>query len=215
MALEKATITNVQTGDRISVMFNPEEYSLDLGNTFAEVGIPGLRTPPIQYVRGNIRTLNMELFFDTLEQRQDVRTQTQKITDLLNHDATLQGPPILLFSWGGLNFQCVLETVGQRFTLFVEDGTPVRATLTVSFKEYEAVDIEIRRGLFLGPPAVLNIIEGDTLSAIAGRTLGDPEAWREIADLNNIENPLSLVPGQQLIIPPLLNRRIDQDRQPG
>ena len=215
MALEKATITNVQTGDRIPVMFNPEEYSLDLGNTFAEVGIPGLRTPPIQYVRGNIRTLNMELLFDTLEQRQDVRTQTQRITDLLNHDATVQAPPILLFSWGGLNFQCVLESVGQRFTLFVEDGTPVRATLTVTFKEYEAVDIEIRRGLFFGPPALLNILEGDTLSGIAGRLLGDPEAWREIANLNNIENPLKLIPGQELIIPPLLSRRIDQNRQPG
>jgi hypothetical protein len=62
MGFEKATITNLQTGERISVMFNPEEYSLDLGNSFAEIDIPGLKTPPIQYVRGNIRNLRMELF---------------------------------------------------------------------------------------------------------------------------------------------------------
>lgn len=201
MALEKAIITNIQTGDRIPVMFNPEEYSLDLGNTFAEIGIPGIKTPPIQYVRGNIRNLNMELFFDTYELKSDVRNETQKITSLLEIEINTQAPPILLFSWGGLNFKCVLESAGQRFTMFLEDGTPVRATLTVSFKEYEAVDIEIKKGLFIGPPTVRNIIEGETLSNIAGDVLGDPGAWREIADLNNIDNPLKLALGMPLLIP--------------
>lgn len=201
MALEKAIITNIQTGNRIPVMFNPEEYSLDLGNTFAEIGIPGIKTPPIQYVRGNIRNLNMELFFDTYELKSDVRNETQKITSLLEIEINTQAPPILLFSWGGLNFKCVLESAGQRFTMFLEDGTPVRATLTVSFKEYEAVDIEIKKGLFIGPPTVRNIIEGETLSNIAGDVLGDPGAWREIADLNNIDNPLKLALGMPLLIP--------------
>lgn len=202
MALEKATITNLQTGECIPVMFNPEEYSLDLGNTFAEIGIPGLKTPPIQYVRGNIRNLKMELFFDTYEAKSDVRNETRKITSLLEKDLNTQAPPILLFSWGGLNLKCVLENAGQRFTMFMEDGTPVRATLTVSFKEYEAVDIEIKKGLFIGPPTVRNIIEGETLSKIAGEALGDPGAWREIADLNNIDNPLKLALGMPLLIPP-------------
>jgi hypothetical protein len=62
MALEKAIVTNTQTGEQIPVLFNPAEYSLDLGNTFAEIGIPGLRVPPIQYVRGNSRSLKLELF---------------------------------------------------------------------------------------------------------------------------------------------------------
>src|SRR5690349_5582733 len=125
MALEKAVITNTQTGEQIRVMFNPAEYSLDLGNTFAEIGIPGLRTPPIQYVRGNGRSLKMELFFDTCETRGDVRQETRRVTALLESDPILRAPPILLFSWGGLNFRCVLESVGQRFTMFLEDGTPV------------------------------------------------------------------------------------------
>jgi len=201
MALEKAIITNIQTGDRIPVMFNPEEYSLDLGNTFAEIGIPGIKTPPIQYVRGNIRNLNMELFFDTYELRNDVRNETQKIASLLEIEINTQAPPILLFSWGSLNFKCVLESAGQRFTMFLEDGTPVRATLTVSFKEYEAVEMEIKKGLFIGPPTVHNIIEGETLSNIAGDVLGDSGAWREIADLNNIDNPLKLALGMPLFIP--------------
>ena len=202
MALEKATLTNLNTNDRIAVMFNPEEYSLDLGNTFAEVGIPGLRTSPIQYVRGNLRTLKMELFFDTYEVRDgDVRSATGQITTLLDNDPRTQAPPILLFSWGGLNFRCVLESVAQRFTMFRDDGTPVRATLNVSFKEYAPVDVEIRQGIFIGPPTVRTIIQGDTISKIAGEVLGDPGAWKRIAALNDIDNPRVLEAGMKLILP--------------
>jgi nucleoid-associated protein YgaU len=204
MAIVKATIRNLQTGQVMPVMFNPGEYSLDLGNTFAEIGIPGLKTPPIQYVRGNTRNLKMELFFDTFEKKSDVRRETQKITSLLNNDTNTQAPPILLFSWGGLNFKCVLESVGQRFTMFLEDGTPARATLTVNFKEYEEVNVEIRQGLFIGSPTIRNLVEGETLSKIAGEVMGDPSAWREIAELNNIDNPRKMKPGTSLIVP---NRR--------
>jgi hypothetical protein len=201
MALEKAMIINTHTGERIAVMFNPAEYTLEKGNTFAEIGIPGLNAPPIQFVRGNLRTLRMELFFDTYEQQIDVRVFIRKLTGLLDKHPTTQGPPILIFSWGQLNFQCVLDSVSQRFTMFLTDGTPVRATLSVTFKEYQPVEIEIRRGLFIGAPIVESVVSGDTLSSIAGRVLGDPGAWREVAELNNIDDPRRLPPGISLILP--------------
>lgn len=201
MALEKALIINTHTNERIAVMFNPQEYSLDKTNTFAEVGIPGLQSPPIQYVRGNLRTLKMDLFFDTYEVRADVRNFTNRITGLLDQEPSTKAPPILLFSWGRLNFRCVLDSVSQKFTMFLNDGTPVRARLSVSFKEYQPVEIEIRRGVFIGPPTLWNIVEGETLSGLAGAMLGDPAAWREIAELNNIDNPRKIAPGASLIIP--------------
>jgi nucleoid-associated protein YgaU len=202
MSLEKATITRLRTNEQITVMFNPAEYTFDVANTFAEIAIPGLRTPPVQYVRGNARTLKMELFFDTFEARTDVRGATQQITALLDADGSTQAPPILLFTWGGFSLQCILESVSQRFTMFADDGTPARATLTVSFKEYERVEVEIRSGLFIGPPTVYNIAEGETASKVAELVLGDPAAWRLIADANGIDNPRKLVPGVNLIVPP-------------
>lgn len=202
MSLEKATLTRLRTGQQISVMFNPAEYSFDVGNSFAEIDIPGLRTPPIQYVRGNSRSLKMELFFDSYEKRSDVRAATQQITGLLDADPLTQAPPILLFNWGGFSLQCVLESAAQRFTMFLEDGTPVRATLSVSFKEYEAVTVQIQSGLFIGPPTVHNIIAGETASKVAELVLGDPKAWRAVADLNNLDNPRKLLAGAALVVPP-------------
>jgi hypothetical protein len=201
MPLEKALIINTQTNEHIPVMFNPEEYTLEKSNAFAEIGIPGLATPPIQYVRGNLQTLHMELFFDTYEGKTDVRDFTSRLTALLEKDAQTKAPPVLLFSWGQLNFQCVLDNVSQRFTMFLDSGIPVRATLSVSFKEYQPVQIQIEKGFFIGPPTVQNMVEGETLSGLAGKLLGDPGAWREIAELNNIDDPFRIPPGTSLIVP--------------
>lgn len=205
MALEKATIINLDTHDQMPVMFNPEEYSLDMGNTIAEIGIPGLEKSPVQYVRGNIRTLQMELFFDTYEEKKevnkDVRRATRRITGLLDKNPATQAPPVLLVTWGSLQFKCVLEKVSQRFIMFLDDGRPVRARLNVTFKEFEPIAVEIRSGIFIIPPSVHNLLEGETLSNLAGKYLGDPGAWRRIAEQNNIDDPRRIPPGTPLLIP--------------
>lgn len=199
--LAKATITNTDTSDRIQVMYNPEELKLDQGNNFSEVGIPGLDAPPLQYVRGKARTLAMDLFFDTYETGEDVRVHTGPLVQLLDKNPATKAPPVLLFSMGQFNFQCVLVDASQRFTMFRRDGTPVRSSVSVRFQEFVRVEVEITQGLFIGPPTLHNAIRNETASAIAGRTLGDPTRWREIADANGIDDPLNIPPGATLKIP--------------
>lgn len=199
--LARAIIINMQTNERLSVMYNPEEYQLEQGNNFAEIGVPGLNAPPLQYVRGSLRVLSMELFFDTYEQRQDVRYYTGKIVGLLDKLTRTSAPPILVFSMGQFHFQCVLAQAGQRFTMFLQDGTPVRAILSVRFQEYQRAEIQIQQGLSLGPPTLHRMVEGQTLSGIAATYLGDPLRWREIAETNNIDDPLHVSAGFPLVIP--------------
>jgi len=215
----KATILNTFTGESHRVMYNPEELKLEQGNTFAEVGVPGLGTPPVQYVRGKARTLSMELFFDTYESGQDVRTRTAPIVALLDKDPRELAPPVLLFSLGRMQFQCVLVDAGQRFTMFVSDGTPVRSTLSVRLQEYVRLDVEVRAGLYFGSPTVSAVVNaagavvgvsstvhvtsaGDTLTGLATAYLGDPALWRLIADANNVQDPFDLGVGRSLVIPP-------------
>jgi len=222
--LAKALLVNTVTGTHYTVMFNPNELTVEEGNNFAEIGIPGLRTSPIQYVRGKARTLAMELFFDSYELGTDVRTFTAPIVALLEKDPTTHAPPILLFSMGRFQFRSVLVEAGHRFTMFKADGTPVRATMTVRLQEFVEVELEIEQGLFLGSPTASALVNtaagavgggagssgaprthvvgaGDTLQRLAGAYLGDPGRWREIADANSIVDPLALVPGSALLIP--------------
>jgi len=199
--LAKATIINTMTGERIPVMYNPEHYALDQGNTFAEVGIPGLPTPPVQYVRGKARTLSMELLFDAYERGQDVRVYSGPVVALLDQDPSTHAPPVLLFTMGQFSFQCVLVDAAQRYTMFMRDGTPVRATLNVRFQEFVRVDIQVQHGLFIGPPTLAKITQRQTLSDLAGDYLGDPRRWREIADVNKILDPFNPPAGRSLVLP--------------
>jgi nucleoid-associated protein YgaU len=199
--LAKAVIVNTETDESIEVMYNPEEYRLEQGNNFAEVGIPGLAAPPIQYVRGRARSLSMDLFFDTYEANEDVRAHTGRVVRLLEKSPRTHAPPGLLFNMGRFTFNCVLVDAAQRYTMFRPDGTPVRATISTRFQEYVRIELEVRRGLFVGPPTLHNVAGGETLAALAGQYLGDPTRWREIAEANAITNPLAVAAGTALVVP--------------
>ncbi|MEO7143709.1 MAG: LysM peptidoglycan-binding domain-containing protein [Bryobacteraceae bacterium] len=205
MGLAKARIAVEYTGVSFDVLFNPEEYTLNKDNNFAAQAIPGLSAPLLQFVHGNMRTLDMELFFDTTEPPADVRDETQKVVQLLDIDSTLHAPPILRVSWASLQFRCVLAKVGQKFIRFLDDGRPTRARLTVTFNEFvdpatEAKEVNRQTADFSKAHIVTR---GETLSGIAGVLYGDPLAWRPIAIANDIDDPRAIAPGQLLRIPPL------------
>ena len=216
MALEKAVITNTVTAERIPVMFNPEEYSLNRDINYAQVAIPGLSAPLLQFVHGNLQTLEMELFLDTYEQHKqdsrtlnqagdDVRKLTSKITNLMNIEPSTHAPPILLFTWGSLSFTCVLTRANQRFIMFRPDGAPVRARIQVTFSEFRNIDLEakeIKRETSDYSKAH-TITQGETLTAIASQHYGNAELWRPIALRNAVINPRSLRAGGRLLIPNL------------
>lgn len=216
MGLEKALILNTVNGDRVPVMFNPEEYTVNRGNNFAQLAVPGLRAPLLQFVHGNAQTLEMELLLDTVEahsmgSRQlnqaggDVRPLVKMITGLLDIDRSTHAPPVLLFTWASFTFSCVLARVVQKFTLFRSDGAPVRAKLQVSFTEFTNAQIEAKetKRETADYSRVHVVTAGDTLAALASRLLGAPQHWRPIAVANALENPRTLQPGQRLIIPRL------------
>ena len=205
MALAKARITIEHTGDQFDVMFNPEEYSVNKDNNFASQAIPGLSSPLLQFVHGNLRTLEMELFFDTTQGRTDVREQTQKIVNLLKIDPDLHAPPVLRVVWASLQLRCVLARAGQKFLKFLDDGRPVRARLNVTFNEFideerEAKEVNRQTADF---SKVYVVHENDTLSGIAAEFYNDPKLWRPIAVANDIDDPRSIVPGQSLSVPSL------------
>jgi len=205
MALAKARITIEHTGRQFDVTFNPEEYSLNKDNNFASQAIPGLGSPILQFVHGNLRTLEMELFFDTTDARTDVREQTQKITDLLKIDSELHAPPVIRVAWGSLQLRCVLARANQKFVKFLEDGRPTRARITVTFSEFidperEAKEVNRQTADF---SKVYTVTGGYTLAGIAARFYENPTLWRPIAVANGIDDPRAIAPGQELHVPAL------------
>lgn len=161
--------------------------------------------PVGQFISGKTPTLTMELFFDTSEQEQDVRAFTKKITKLLEIDSDLHTPPMCRFVWGSLDFRGILQKVGQQFTMFLDSGLPVRATLKVTFQQTKTVKEQYeeipRQSADRTKQRIVN--QGDQLWLIATEEYEDPGLWRHIAKANGIDNPLKMKTGQQLIVPRL------------
>ena len=207
---KKMTIQKVYPpGQPFEVEYNPEEFTLNKDNSFAAQEIPGLSKPLLQYVHGNVATLEMELFFDTYDKpgvkKDDVRTLTRQVTDLLNIESETHAPPILELSWGTVLFKCVLNRVSQRFILFMQDGTPVRARLNVSFQEYadpetQALADNKQTADFTKSHT---LIPGQTLDSLASTYYQDPTLWRPIAVANSIDDPSRLDGIDRLLIPSL------------
>jgi hypothetical protein len=216
VALEHAVLTNLDTGEAVEVLFNPDEYSLNKDNNFAQAGVPGLSTPLLQFVHGNLRTLDMELVFDTLEEhrhssrtvngaRSDVRALTQKVVDLMGINPETHAPPVVLFAWGSLTFTGVLGRVVQKFTMFLDSGIPVRARLQVTFQEFktaaeEAKEVGRRTADYT---RVHRLAQGETLPQVAARFYRNPALWRPIAIANQIDDARRLPPAAELTVPKL------------
>jgi hypothetical protein len=161
----------------------------------------------------------MDLFFDTYEQGSDVRAFTDRITGwdagsmfsrlpgpakgLMDIDSDLHAPPVCLFIWGAFIFQCIIERVSKRFTMFLPEGIPVRATLSVALKEYREVDVQVKELSLQSADLTKRwvVTQGDSLWSIAAKEYGNAGDWRLIAEANKIDNPRTLTPGEELVIP--------------
>jgi hypothetical protein len=216
---------NGSLGPAIAVNYNPTEYTLNKGAQLAEINIPGLDSPILQFVRGQTETLSLDLFFDTTEagmgdSTTSVTTVTDQFYKLVKIDGTTHAPPICLFSWGSEfpgkraygtgsqqrhGFKCVVESVRQRYTLFSPQGIPLRATVTVSLREYKTLYEQIAEiNKQSSDHTSTHLVQsGETLAQISAAVYNDPTQWRAIALNNNLFDPMNLQPGQMLEIPPL------------
>jgi hypothetical protein len=220
MALIKALIV-IDPADRglnlppvIPVQFNPAEYTLAKGAQIAEIAIPGIDSPILQFVRGQTQTLSMELFFDTTQLGMgeapvlDVRTLTEPVYQLVQIQSNTHAPPRVRFFWGaGISFRAIVDSVQQKFTLFNPLGIPLRATLTVSFKEYQTLEEQLTKlNLQSADHRKKRLVKkSETLALIAFREYGDASQWRRIfteeANAEIISNPRRLTPGSEIVIP--------------
>ncbi len=101
-------------------------------------------------------------------------------------------------------FRCIVESVKQKFTFFSPEGIPLRATLTVTLREYKTLAEQLAQLNLKSPDRTQSHVlqNGDTLSGMAAQFYQHSSDWRFIADANGIEDPRRLTPGLFLTIPP-------------
>jgi hypothetical protein len=229
MSLDHLTIRHEESrkgtySGSIEALFNPNQLAYTRTNHWsplynARKSIPGFN---LKYESSAPETLTLELFFDTYaapgaegsllgllpssaSSARSVLEHTDKVEKLSRIAAELDRPPICKLSWGeSFVFQGVLQQATRTLQLFLENGTPVRATMNCTFMECPDDTGDAASEQHSPDVAKKYVVRpGDTLMGIAAALYGDTSPWRRIADANRLENPRRLTPGQTLVIPRL------------
>ncbi|MBK8077634.1 MAG: LysM peptidoglycan-binding domain-containing protein [Kineosporiaceae bacterium] len=195
---------------RIAFQFKPKELSIQKSATWERQRARGSKSAgPPQFTGAEPCKLSFELFFDaSTSSSGSVVAQVEQLfsccvpTDLsLTH--TKGSPPVVILRWGTVaSFVAFVTSVQAKYTLFRADGTPIRATCSVTLEEMPGEPS--RQNPTSGGLATASrhtVVDGESLASIAWQEYGDPALWRPLARANDIDDPLRVRPGRTLLLP--------------
>lgn len=140
MSLKKAKFILLNENKTIQVHFNPAEYTIIS------------QEPKSDFYQKEFdkksEQLSLTLYFDTYMNNsltdmvtgvKDVRIDTEAIIKLT--ERTKDKPPLVAFIWGSLIFKGLVTSVNQKYTMFMDDGKPVRAVLSITMQKMEHAEL--------------------------------------------------------------------------
>ncbi|MGK7889081.1 MAG: hypothetical protein AB4042_07075 [Leptolyngbyaceae cyanobacterium] len=151
MTLAKAKLIDVehQSSDshenHIEFMFNPNELSfsrsISLEQSRGASTQEGDAKPSFKYPNPYSLTIG-NIILDTYEDQVSVRPYIRKFTRAVEFmregDEANKRPPIYLFTWGANEYlRCFVKTLSFKLTLFLPDGTPVRALVDLTLEQVD------------------------------------------------------------------------------
>lgn len=198
---------------KVECMFNPSEYTISKSNIYTPRNTTQKENPEGDFSSVGAKELRLSLIFDTYDTGENVNNKTDLLWEFMRPKENLEKPDqpkyeptIVVFKWGCFEFEAIIRSLSQQFTLFSHDGTPVRAKVDVDFTQYEEPKTQKEKGTNPtsgGGPVerVWQVISGDRLDNIAQKVYQDSSKWRLIAECNHLPNPLALRAGMILRIP--------------
>lgn len=191
--------------------FNPKDFSITRGAKWEAQSNSGGTMPP-EYKGPVPATLTVEIFLDeTDKDNGDISKIIKKLLGYVNPESDSKSQnkpsaPHARFIWGtAIEFLGFIEQVAVKYTLFRENGNPVRGSATLTLKEFGAAPAR-QNPTSGGDPGsrAHRVVAGDTLPSVAYAEYGNAADWRAIADANpSIDDPMRLIPGRSLVVPPL------------
>lgn len=107
--------------------------------------------------------------------------------------------------WGALKYYGRLKDMKVNYTLFLPNGDPLRAEVSLTFGAFMTPEEEALRTNKTSPDLthLVEVKAGDTLPLLCYRIYKDASYYPEVARINNIVNIRNLTPGVRLRFPPL------------
>jgi hypothetical protein len=135
-------VANTGEAPDIELMFNPKEISFSRavnwekhqGNRGTTL-LPKINFSGVEPYKFTLK----QLIFDTYETKQSVMQYIGIIKKGVEtiEMANDKRPPVYIFTWGTVYFYCVMTSLTYNLTMFLSDGTPVRALVDISLEEVD------------------------------------------------------------------------------
>jgi hypothetical protein len=197
--------------ERVTFAYNPKELSVNKSAEWQRKPSKGAwKAATPEYQGPSPRTLSVELFLDGYEAGQDVSHDIETLYSccqptMLSIFTMKPSPPWVIFGWGSnTHLTAVVKSVAVKLTMFGSDGTPLRATCTVTMEEVVPDWFWFAQNPTSGSLHSLRthvVIEGDSLPSVAYKEYGNAGWWRPLALANDVDDPLDLVAGTRLLVP--------------
>jgi hypothetical protein len=142
--IEKLTIIGLENGVTVTAMFNPKELGVNKSVPWTKHKDSKSDQPSVEFSSAEGRSMDFELMFDTYEDGSNVHTKyvakLMQLAMVMDPDGAEEKkrPTRVKVQWASGKlpaFEGVIESIGTKYTMFLPDGTPCRATCNVKVKE--------------------------------------------------------------------------------
>jgi hypothetical protein len=146
--LEKVTIASCDdTTLAVEAQYNPKELGIEKSITWKDHPNAKDPNPEVEFTGGGARSMTLELLFDGYEANTSVQgpidslLELAKVRDMDSSRDQWLRPHQVVVAWGPLSsgrippFQGVIESISTKYSMFLPNGIPVRATCTIKLKE--------------------------------------------------------------------------------
>lgn len=128
-----------ENGGVIQFSYNPTQFSLDRAVSWEDTRAMKEPYGILNFTGGSSDTINFTTMIDNSEDGADeygaVLDQVQALYELTNVqivEANYARPPTVKLTWGDFSFVGVITAIKVDFTMFADDGEPLRADVTVT-----------------------------------------------------------------------------------
>lgn len=140
--LVKVLIKAVDADIELTAQFNPKELQIDKSVGWTNSQGPQTENPAQEFKDPQSSNLSCTLYFDTYESKRDVYSAyVSKLEKMVTIQDGLGRPPLVIFQWSKFNFKGVVESLSQKYTMFLADGTRCRCEVTFKMKSANAAKV--------------------------------------------------------------------------
>lgn len=142
-----------EAGLSVDAQYNPKELQIDKSVPWQKHNKANANGLQLEFTGAEGRTMSVELLFDGYEEKASIQGSVAMLEKLAtvrepnSSEDDKRRPHHCVVVWGTVmgggdnKFKCVIEQISTKYTMFSQDGIPLRATVTLKLKEAERVSM--------------------------------------------------------------------------